>query len=84
MVALVSALRTVSVADVQPEHEPKLGPEHLRLLEGCRGPIAVVDLAADLDLPLGVVRILIARTAGTWAGKRAPARFVRPRRHWNS
>ncbi|HXS63853.1 MAG TPA: DUF742 domain-containing protein [Streptosporangiaceae bacterium] len=60
MVALVSALRSTSVADIEPELDPKLGPEHLRLLDGCRGPIAVADLASDLDLPLGVVRILIA------------------------
>ncbi len=60
MVALVSALRSTSVADIEPEQDPKLGPEHLRLLDGCRVPIAVADLASDLDLPLGVVRILIA------------------------
>lgn len=60
MVALVSALRTISVDDIEPELDPKLGSDHLRLLEACRGPIAVADLASDLDLPLGVVRILIA------------------------
>jgi hypothetical protein len=36
-----------------------LEPEHLRVLSRCRQPITVVDLAADLDLPLGVVRVLI-------------------------
>jgi hypothetical protein len=60
MVALVSALRRVSLADLEPEQEAKLGPEHRRLLERCRLPVAVADLASDLDLPLGVVRILIA------------------------
>ena len=38
----------------------KLGPEHLRLLRFCRSPVSVADLATELDLPLGVVRILIA------------------------
>jgi DNA-binding transcriptional ArsR family regulator len=60
MVAVVSAVRSASVADVELEHEPKLGPEHMRALESCRVPLAVADLASNLDLPLGVVRILIA------------------------
>jgi hypothetical protein len=33
--------------------------EHLCLLAFCREPIVVADLASDLDLPLGVVRVLI-------------------------
>ena len=37
-----------------------LDQEHLRLLTRCREPIVVADLASDLDLPLGVVRVLIA------------------------
>lgn len=36
-----------------------LEPEHLRLLSRCRQPITVADLASDLELPLGVVRVLI-------------------------
>src|SRR5579859_6239248 len=60
MVALVSALRRTSLADLEPEQEAKLGPEHRRLLDSCHVPVAVADLASDLDLPLGVVRILIA------------------------
>ncbi len=59
MVALVSAVRSIKVADLEPEQKSKLGPEHLRLLGSCRQPIAVADLASDLDLPLGVVRILV-------------------------
>ena len=37
-----------------------LGPEHLSLLRICRRPTSVADLAADLDLPVGVVRILLS------------------------
>ena len=36
-----------------------LGPEHRRLMALCRRPIAVVDLASETDLPLGVVRVLL-------------------------
>jgi hypothetical protein len=36
-----------------------LEPEHLRLLGRCRQPITVADLASDMDLPLGVVRVLL-------------------------
>jgi hypothetical protein len=36
-----------------------LPPEHRRILELCSRPAAVADLASDLDLPLGVVRVLI-------------------------
>jgi hypothetical protein len=36
-----------------------LEPEHLRMLARCRRPITVADLASGLDLPLGVVRVLL-------------------------
>ncbi len=35
------------------------GPEHRRLLSLCRAPTAVADLASEIDLPLGVVRVLL-------------------------
>ncbi len=37
-----------------------LEPEHLTLLRLCRVPASVADLTADLDLPLGVVRVLLS------------------------
>jgi Protein of unknown function (DUF742) len=37
-----------------------LEPEHLSLLRLCRVPASVADLTADLDLPLGVVRVLLS------------------------
>jgi hypothetical protein len=37
-----------------------LDPEHFSILRLCRVPISVADLASDLNLPLGVVRILIS------------------------
>lgn len=36
-----------------------LGPEHRRLLDLCRRPTAVADIASETDLPLGVVRVLL-------------------------
>jgi Protein of unknown function (DUF742) len=37
-----------------------LEPEVVKVLRLCRKPTPVADLASDLDLPLGVVRILLA------------------------
>ncbi|HEY1617835.1 MAG TPA: DUF742 domain-containing protein [Streptosporangiaceae bacterium] len=37
-----------------------LGPEHRQILNLCRTPTAVADVAADTALPLGVVRVLLA------------------------
>ncbi|MCW3841967.1 DUF742 domain-containing protein [Micromonospora yasonensis] len=42
-----------------PAGQPGLQPEHRRLLELARRPVAVADLAADLDLAVGVVRVLL-------------------------
>jgi hypothetical protein len=37
-----------------------LTPEHLAVLQLAGNPATVVDIASDVDLPLGVVRILLA------------------------
>jgi hypothetical protein len=43
-----------------PETDPTLSPEHMEILGLCRGtPQSVAELAAELDLPVGVVRVLI-------------------------
>jgi hypothetical protein len=39
---------------------PGLGPEHRKLIRMCQAPTTVADAAADLALPLGVVRVLLA------------------------
>jgi hypothetical protein len=36
-----------------------LGPEHFSVLQLVQAPTTVVDIASDVDLPLGVVRILL-------------------------
>ena len=52
LIALVTAVRGTEPGSVD------LDPEHFEILRLCRLPVA--GLAADLDLPVGVVRILIA------------------------
>src|SRR5437016_3550987 len=37
-----------------------LGPEHMSVLQLASTPTTVADIASDVDLPLGVVRILLA------------------------
>ncbi len=37
-----------------------LEPEYVTVMRECRQPKPVADLASDLDLPLGVVRILLS------------------------
>ena len=50
----------VSVAGPQPAGRLPLGPEHRQILARCRRPAAVVDLASDIDLPVGVVQVLLS------------------------
>jgi len=50
----VVAAASQSAADLR-----GLGPEHRRLLHLCRTPITVADLSSEIDLPLGVVRVLL-------------------------
>ncbi|MEV0587990.1 DUF742 domain-containing protein [Nonomuraea sp. NPDC050310] len=38
---------------------PGLGPEHLIILQKCIRPTRLVDVAAELALPIGVVRVLV-------------------------
>jgi hypothetical protein len=54
LVATVTATRG-QAADLR-----VLAPEHISVLQLARAPTTVVDIASDVDLPLGVVRILLA------------------------
>lgn len=49
------------VALVVSESEPSTvrQSEHVQILQSCRNPTAVVELSADLELPVSVVRILL-------------------------
>jgi len=37
----------------------RLATEHRRILSLCRDPVTIVDLASDINLPVGVVRVLL-------------------------
>jgi hypothetical protein len=54
LVATVTARRGVS-ADFS-----ALAPEHMSVLRLAQLPTTVADIASDVDLPLGVVRIILA------------------------
>jgi len=49
----------VVASDLQAPAGSRLSSEHRRILERCPHPITVVDLASDVDLPVGVVRVLL-------------------------
>jgi hypothetical protein len=51
---------TVVASRVMLADPSALGPEHFSVLQLAQVPTTVVDIASDVDLPLGVVRILLA------------------------
>jgi len=53
-------LALVASVDVGYLDNMLLEPEYLEVMRQCRQPKSVADLASDLDLPLGVVRILLS------------------------
>ena len=50
----------VLATDRRPPDGFRLTPEHRRILSVSRAPITVVDVASDLELPVGVVRVLLS------------------------
>jgi Protein of unknown function (DUF742) len=56
----VDLLSIVRAAGGAPADPSGLEPEYRRVLVICQQPTSVADLAVDVDLPLGVVRILLA------------------------
>lgn len=41
-------------------HDPALTPEHVDIVRMCRrSPLSVAELATDLDVPVGVIRVLV-------------------------
>ena len=51
---------TVTATHARTADLGELGPEHYSVLQLALAPTTVVDIASDVDLPLGVVRILLA------------------------
>jgi hypothetical protein len=58
--AVLDLIAVVVTAEVPMPDPRTLGPEDERILELCIRPRAVVDLAVDLVLPVGVVRVLLS------------------------
>lgn len=55
---LLGVIRTIRP---EPSVDPlKWGPEHRFILGLCRRPLTIADLASELDLPVNVLRVLIA------------------------
>jgi DNA-binding transcriptional ArsR family regulator len=54
---LVATVLTTNARIADPS---ALAPEHVSVLRLARAPTTVADIASDVDLPLGVVRILLA------------------------
>ncbi|WEO98659.1 DUF742 domain-containing protein [Streptomyces sp. FXJ1.172] len=56
---LIAVVVTEPGAD-DPDADPTLSPEHVAIVGLCRdAPQSVAELAAEIDLPIGVVRVLI-------------------------
>ena len=72
LMALVAAVRR---GRGEPERPPD--PEHLSLLRMCRRPASVADVAADLDLPVGVMQVLLADLC-EWSLRRTSERSLSP------
>ena len=53
------------------------GPEQRRMLRLCRRPVSVVDLTSELDLPLGVMRVLLGDLAEAGMVRIIPAQHQR-------
>lgn len=52
-------LDLVETTGEEPERRMDLGPEHLWIRRLTAEPLSVAEVAADLDLPLDVVRVLL-------------------------
>ncbi|QKW34542.1 DUF742 domain-containing protein [Actinomadura sp. NAK00032] len=60
LVALIAVADPAEPADGAPPAAPWAPePEHDMILELCRTPLSVAEIASDLELPLGVVRVLL-------------------------
>jgi hypothetical protein len=57
-IGLIDTVLAKAHAMLPPGARP--GQEHRRILARCQQPVTVVDLASDVDLPVGVVRVLLS------------------------
>jgi hypothetical protein len=56
----LEALVVTTVDDLDPSMNDLLSPEHSTVIELCEGTISVAEIAARLQTPLGVARVIIA------------------------
>lgn len=49
----------VSLIVTERDPAPGMQSEHVKILEGCRNPMAVVEISADLGLPVSIVKVLL-------------------------
>jgi hypothetical protein len=55
----------IEATDTLPSSRMDLGPEHLRIRRMVNGvPLSVAEVASDLNLPVGVVRVLLGDLHG--------------------
>ena len=54
------AVIVYSGGPAEPVDRLGLSPEHRRILNLCRRPATVADVASDTGLPVGVIRVLLA------------------------
>jgi hypothetical protein len=40
--------------------QPRLRFEHARIIELCRNPVSIAEVAAELGVPIGVARVLVS------------------------
>jgi hypothetical protein len=57
--AAFDLVSTVAATHARVADPSALSPEHVSVLHVVQRPTTVVDIASDVDLPLGVVRILL-------------------------
>jgi hypothetical protein len=55
----VDLIDVVVAVELRPPEGFRLSPEHRQILNVSRHPVTVVDLASDIELPVGVVRVLL-------------------------
>jgi hypothetical protein len=76
LITLIMATRIPTPAD------PGLGPEHATIIQLCRNPVSVAELATRLDLPAGIVRVLLGDLLDrNLIRTRAPAAAAQPTEH---
>ncbi|MEU5881879.1 DUF742 domain-containing protein [Spirillospora sp. NPDC047279] len=52
-------IAVVEATGERPGDRLRYSPEHVRILRRCAEPVSVVDLASEIGLPLGVIRVLL-------------------------